>query len=50
LEKHHKVFQEISEGIPPSRGHEHQIELILGSTHNKRTYRYPHKTNGRLRK
>jgi hypothetical protein len=29
LEKYHKVFQEIPKGLPPSRDHEHQIELIL---------------------
>jgi hypothetical protein len=28
LENLHRVFQEIPKGIPPSRDHEHQIELI----------------------
>jgi hypothetical protein len=42
LEKHHRVFREIPKGIPPLRDHEHQIELIHGSTPNKRPYKYPH--------
>jgi hypothetical protein len=51
LEKHHRVFQEIPKGIPPSRDHEHQIELIPGSTPpNKRPYRYPHQQKGEIEK
>jgi hypothetical protein len=50
LEKHHKVFQE-TPGLPPSRDHEHQIKLILGSNlRNKIPYRYPYKKRVRLRK
>jgi hypothetical protein len=43
LENHPRVFQEILKGIPPSRDHEHQIEIIPASTPpNKRPYRYHH--------
>ena len=34
LENHFMMFQEIPKGLSPSRYHEHQIELILGSTPN----------------
>jgi hypothetical protein len=51
LEKHHKVFQEIPNGIPSSRDHEHQIELIHGSTPpNKMPYRYPHQQKREIEK
>ena len=51
LEKHHNFFQEIPKGLPPSRDHEHQIELIPRSTlPNKRSYRYPHQQNGEIEK
>jgi hypothetical protein len=51
LENHHRVFQEIPKGIPPSRDNEHQIELIPGSTPpNKRPYRYPHQQKGDIEK
>jgi hypothetical protein len=51
LEKNHRVFQEIDKGIPPSRDHEHQIELILESMPpNKRPYRYPHQQKGDIEK
>jgi hypothetical protein len=40
LKKYHIFFQEIPKGIPPSRYHDHQIELILGSNpHNKMPYK-----------
>jgi hypothetical protein len=45
------VFQEIPKGLPPSRDHEHQIELIPRSTlPNKRSYRYPHQQKGEIEK
>jgi hypothetical protein len=41
----------ISKGLPPSRDHEHQIELIPRSTpHNKIPYRYPHQRKGEIEK
>ena len=36
LEKHHRFFQDIPKGIHPFIEHEGQIELILGSTPNKK--------------
>jgi hypothetical protein len=51
LEKHHKVFQEIPKGLPPSRYHERQIELTPRSIPpNKRLYRYPHWQKGEIQK
>jgi len=51
LEWHYRVFQEIPKGLPPSRDHEHQIKLILGSTPpNKRSYIYPHQQKGKIEK
>jgi hypothetical protein len=51
LGKHHRVFQEIPKWLPPSRDHEHQIELILGSNPpNKIPYRYPHQQKGKIEK
>ena len=47
--KHHRVFQEIPKWLPPSRDHEHQIELILGSNPpNKMPYRYHHQQKGEI--
>jgi len=51
LEKHHKFFQEIPKGFPPSRDHEYQIELIPRSTPpNKRPYSYPRHQKGEIEK
>ena len=47
LEKHNSVFQGIHKGLPPSRDHGHQIELIPRRTlPNKMSYRYPHRQKG----
>ena len=40
LEKHHRVFQDILEGLPPSRDQEHQIELIHRITPKQGPYKY----------
>jgi hypothetical protein len=51
LEKHHRIFQEITKGIPPYRDCEHQIEIILGSTPpNKIPYRYPYQQKSEIEK
>lgn len=47
LEKKYRVFQEIPKGIPTSRDHEHEIELIPRSTApNKRPYKCPQEQKG----
>jgi hypothetical protein len=48
LANFHRVFQEISKGLPPFGEHEHQIELIPGSIPNKMPYRYPHQQKGEI--
>jgi len=51
MEKIHRFFQELFKVLPPFRDHEHQIELIIGSTPtNKIPYIYLWKTKVKLRK
>jgi hypothetical protein len=43
IDKHSKVFEDIPKGIPPTRNHDHEIHLILGSVPpNIMPYRYPY--------
>ena len=43
IDKHSEVFEDILKGIPPTRNHDHEILLILGSVPpNIRQYRYPY--------
>ena len=50
LENRHRILQDIPQGLPPSRDHEHQIELIARSTYpNKRPYGCPHKKKDTFR-
>jgi hypothetical protein len=43
IDKHSKVFEDIPKGLPPTRNHDHEIHLILGSVPpNIRPYRYPY--------
>jgi len=39
LEEFKGIFQEPPKGLPPLKGIEHQIDLILGSLPNKPTYK-----------
>jgi hypothetical protein len=43
IDKHSKVFEDIPKDLPPTRNHDHDIHLILGSVPpNIRPYRYPY--------
>ena len=43
IDKHSKVFEYIPKGLPPTRNHDHEIDLIPGSVPpNIRPYRYPY--------
>jgi hypothetical protein len=43
IDKHSKVFEDIPKGLPPTRNHDHEIRLILGSfSPNIRPYKYPY--------
>ena len=43
IDKHSNVFEYIPKGIPPTRNHDHDIHLILGSVPpNIRPYKYPY--------
>jgi hypothetical protein len=43
IDKNSKVFEDIPKGLPPTRNHDHEIQLILGSVPpNIRPYRYPY--------
>jgi hypothetical protein len=43
IDKHSKVFEDIPKGLPPTRNHDHDIDLILGSVPpNINPYRYPY--------
>jgi hypothetical protein len=43
IDKNSKIFEDIPKGIPPTRNHDHEIRLILGSVPpNIKTYRYPY--------
>jgi hypothetical protein len=43
FDKHSKVFEDIPKGLQPTRNHDHEIHLILGSVPpNIRPYRYPY--------
>jgi hypothetical protein len=43
IDKHSKLFEDITKGLPPTRNHDHAIHLIPGSVPpNIRPYRYPY--------
>jgi hypothetical protein len=43
IDKHSKVFEDIPEGLQPTRNHDHDIHLILGSVPpNNGPYKYPY--------
>jgi hypothetical protein len=43
IDKHSKVFEDIPKGLPPTRNHDHDSHVILGSVPPKiRLYRYPY--------
>jgi hypothetical protein len=43
IDKHSKVFEDILKGLPPTRNHDHEIHLSLGSIPpNIKPYRYPY--------
>jgi hypothetical protein len=45
IDKHSKVFEDITRGLPPTNNHDHDIHLIPGSVPpNIRPYRYPQKS------
>jgi hypothetical protein len=43
IDNHSKVFEDNPKGLPPTRNHDHEIQLILGSVPpNIQPYRYPY--------
>jgi hypothetical protein len=43
IDKHSKVFEDILKGLPPTRNHDHEIQIIPGSVPpNIIPYRYPY--------
>jgi hypothetical protein len=45
-----RICQEMPKGLPPSREHENQIDLILVSTSNIRPYGYPFEQKSEIEK